>query len=95
MKSYWGSGGIPPRVLDVGTRRRWVASFTPRLLHPQEKISWYPLDRRLGGPQSRYKRGNGEKNSQPLPVLEPSIIQPVAQCYTTEKVAIIVIKSLN
>jgi hypothetical protein len=22
MKTYWGSGGIPPRILDVGTRWR-------------------------------------------------------------------------
>jgi hypothetical protein len=25
-----------------------VVSFTPRLLYPQGKIPWYPLDRRLG-----------------------------------------------
>jgi hypothetical protein len=25
-----------------------------------------------------------EKNSQPLPGLEPPVIQPVAQCYTTD-----------
>jgi hypothetical protein len=36
-----------------------------------------------GGPQSRSGRG-GEKHSQPLPGLEPSNIQPVAQRYTTE-----------
>jgi hypothetical protein len=28
---------------------------------------WYPLDRRLGGPQSRSGRGGEEKNSQSLP----------------------------
>jgi hypothetical protein len=42
------------------------------------------LNRRLGGPKSRSGRGGEEKNSQPLPGLEPSIIQPVAQRYTTE-----------
>jgi hypothetical protein len=46
--------------------------------------SSYPLDRRLGGPQSRYGRGGEEKNSQPQPRLEPPIIQAVAQRYTTE-----------
>jgi hypothetical protein len=35
-------------------------------LYPQEKIPWYPLDRRLGGPQSRSGGGGEEKNSQPL-----------------------------
>jgi hypothetical protein len=43
----------------------------------------YPLDRRLGGPQSRSEHG-GEKNSQPLAGLELPIIQPAAQRYTTE-----------
>jgi len=28
----WGSGGIDTRVLKLGARRRWVASFTPRSL---------------------------------------------------------------
>jgi hypothetical protein len=51
---------------DLGTRCRWVVSFTPRLFYPQGKSPWYPLDRRLGGPQSRSGRGCEEKNSQPL-----------------------------
>jgi hypothetical protein len=42
------------------------------------------LDRRLGGLQSRSGRGGEEKNSQPLPKLEPPIIQTVDQRYTTE-----------
>jgi hypothetical protein len=42
------------------------------------------LDRRLGGPQSRSGRGDEEKIAQNLPGLETSIIQPVAQCCTTE-----------
>jgi len=45
MKTYSGSGGIVPRILDLGTRWRWVASFTPRPLYPQGKIRWYPLER--------------------------------------------------
>jgi hypothetical protein len=45
---------------------------------------WYPLDRRLGEPQSRSGHGGEDKNSQPLPGLEPPIIQPVALRYTTE-----------
>jgi hypothetical protein len=48
---------------------------------PHGKSPWYPLDKRLGGPQSRYEGGGEEKNSQPLPVLEPPIIHPL---YTTE-----------
>jgi hypothetical protein len=51
MKMYCGSGGIPPRILNLGTTWRWVFSFTSPSLYP----------RRLGGPQSQYGRG-GEKN---------------------------------
>jgi hypothetical protein len=29
-----------------------MVSFTPRPLYPQGKSPWYPLDRRLGGPQT-------------------------------------------
>jgi hypothetical protein len=61
-----------------------VVSFTPRPLNPQGKSPSYSLDERLGGPQSRSGRGGEEKNSQPLPGLEPPIIQPVVQRCTTE-----------
>jgi hypothetical protein len=42
------------------------------------------LDRRLGGSQNWSGCGSVEKNSQPLPGLDPPIIQPVALSYTTE-----------
>jgi len=29
MKSYWGSGGIAPRILNLGTGWKRVVSFTP------------------------------------------------------------------
>jgi len=32
----WWSGGKDPRILDLGSRRRWVVSFTPRPLYPRE-----------------------------------------------------------
>jgi hypothetical protein len=81
---YWGSGGKAPNILDLGTRWRWVMRLTPWPLYPQGKSPLYPLDRRLRGPQSRSGRGGEEKNSQPRPGLESSIIQPVTQRYTTE-----------
>jgi hypothetical protein len=58
-----------------------VSSFWQ--LYLQGKRPWYPLDRWLGGHQSRSGSG-GEKNSEPLPGLEPSIFQAVAQRYATE-----------
>jgi hypothetical protein len=84
MKTYCERRGTAPRI-HFGTRLRWAVSFTPRPLYSQGNSPWYPLDRRLGGPQSRSGRGGKEKNSQPLPRFEPPIIiQPVAQRYTTE-----------
>jgi hypothetical protein len=55
-----------------------------RQLYLQGNSPWYPLDKRLGGLQSRSGRGGEEKNSQPLPGLETPIIQPVAHRYNTE-----------
>jgi hypothetical protein len=45
-----------------------VVSFTPRPRYLQEKSPRYPLDRRLGGPQSRSGRGveGQENNSLPF-----------------------------
>jgi hypothetical protein len=51
---------------------------------PPGQSPWYPLHRRLGGPQSRSGRGGEEKNSKLLPALETPIVQPVAERYTTE-----------
>jgi hypothetical protein len=56
----------------------------PQPLYPQGKSPWYPLDRRLGRSQSQFGCSGEEKNSQPLWELEPLIIQPIAQHYTTE-----------
>jgi hypothetical protein len=50
----------------------------------QGKVPWYPLYRRLGGPQTRSERGGEEKNFHPLPGLEPPINQPVAQRFATK-----------
>jgi hypothetical protein len=67
-----GRGGIAPRILDLSTRWKWMVSFTSRPLFSQGKSPCYPLDRRLGGSQSRSRRGGEEKNSQPLSGLQPT-----------------------
>jgi hypothetical protein len=64
MNAYSMSRSIAPRILDLGTR--W-----PRPLYAQGNSPWYPLYRRLGGPQSRSGRGSEEKNSHLPPVIEP------------------------
>jgi len=76
MKAYWMSGGIAPRILQLGSRRRWVVSFTPRSLYPQGRSPRCPLARRVGGPQSHSGRGGLEKNSQPAPGIKPRPSSP-------------------
>jgi len=34
---YWGSGDIAPRILNLGTRWRWVVSLMDR----ERKRKWY------------------------------------------------------
>jgi hypothetical protein len=47
-----------------------MVGLTPRPHYPQGKSTWYSLDRRLGGTQSRSGRGGEEKNSQPPPGID-------------------------
>jgi hypothetical protein len=69
-----------------GVLGEWMYSSTRSLTSALEEVSgqihdpaallqgnspWYPLDRRLGGPQSLSGRGGEEKNSQPPPGIEP------------------------
>jgi hypothetical protein len=56
----------------------------PAVLPPEK-------ERKLDRSQSRFGRAGEEKNSQPLPGLEPPIIQPAAQRYTTELSIIILL----
>jgi hypothetical protein len=65
MKAY-GSGCIDPHFLDLGTTWRRVVNFGPRPLYPRGKSPRYPLDRRLGGPQSRSGRFGEEKILDPI-----------------------------
>jgi hypothetical protein len=57
-------------ILDLGTRWRLVVSITPRSLYARGNRSRYPLDRRLGGPQSRSGRC-GEETNLAMAGLEP------------------------
>jgi hypothetical protein len=61
----WGSGCIDPHFLDLGTSWVLVVSFTPWPLYPRGKDPRYPLDRKLGGPQSRSGRCGAEKVLDP------------------------------
>jgi hypothetical protein len=77
----WGSGGIaPPFLTSALDGDEWSASrpgrFTLRGNCPR-----YPLDRRLGGPQSRSGHYGEEKNLTPAGNRTP-VVQPIACRYT-------------
>jgi hypothetical protein len=75
-----------------------VVSFTPNPFYSQEKSPRYPLDRRLGGPQSRSGRRGEEKIldhtrtrtptprlSSPWPVAIPTTLSLRTFIYACEK----------
>jgi hypothetical protein len=64
-----GSGCMYPRFLDLGTSWRCVVSFTPRPFLTTGNSPWYPLDKRLIGPQGRSGRYGEENILDPTRVL--------------------------
>ena len=56
-------------MINSGVRCRWAVSFWTRPTQPR-----YPLNRRLGGPQSRSRRFEKHKNFFPLPRIEPAFL---------------------
>ena len=76
--AHRGSTGIALPFHDHGTRREWGVRVTLWPLFTPGK-TWYPLYRRLGGPQGR--SGLVRKISPP-PGFDPRTVQPVASRYT-------------
>jgi hypothetical protein len=81
MKAYWV---IAPRILDLGTRWRWVFSFTPRPLNPRGRApsihcigGWVGLTTSLDAVVRR-KIPSPRRESKP----RTPILQSVAQRYT-------------
>jgi hypothetical protein len=77
MKAYLGNGSTATRILDLGTRWRWVVSFAPQPLYPQGQSPRYPLNRRLGRLPSRSGRGGEEKNERKWNTSFRGTISPV------------------
>jgi hypothetical protein len=77
IRMYGGSGCIDPSFLELGSRWRWVISYTPGQLNtPGGKSPLYLFHRSLRGPQSpgwtTWSRPYRDSN------FEPSVVQPVA-----------------
>jgi hypothetical protein len=62
-------------IYDLSTTLRWVVRFTDRPLYPKGKEPPYPLDRRLGGHQSRSGPCGVQKNHLSLPGIEHRHVQ--------------------
>jgi hypothetical protein len=75
-EGLWGSGDIGPPFSTLGTRWRWVVSFTLRPLYPRGKGPMFSLCGRLAGHQSRYGRYGKENIFLPLPGIEPRSSSP-------------------
>jgi hypothetical protein len=73
-----GSGGIATPILTSALDGEWSASRFGRFI-PRGKSPWHPLNKGLGGPQSRSGSCGEEKNLLPLQRFE---LQPVARRYT-------------
>ena len=76
--AHRGSRGIALPFHDHGSRRGEGSASRPGRSLPPGK-TWYPLYRRLGGPQGR--SGQVRKIS-PSPGFDPRTVQPVASHYT-------------
>jgi hypothetical protein len=59
-------------ILNPGTSRMWVVSFTPLPLYPRRKSPRYPLDRRLGGPQNQCENCGEENKFSPAEIPKAS-----------------------
>jgi hypothetical protein len=67
-------------IPDIGTRWRWVGSFTPRPLYLRGNRPRDPLDRRLGETQSLFGRCGPEKDLTPVGN-RTAVVQSTARCY--------------
>jgi hypothetical protein len=86
MKTHW-SGGIAPRILNLGTRWRWVVSLTPRPLYtPGERAPGTHWIGDLVSPRAGLDAVTKRKiPSLPPPGIEPRSSSPcrvsIWQCY--------------
>jgi hypothetical protein len=84
MKAYWGVKVYFHSFFDLGTRWRWVVSFTPRPLYPGERASDTHWIGGWVGPRAVLDAAVKRKIPSPRRESNPrtQIVQPVAQHYT-------------
>jgi hypothetical protein len=84
MKAYGVVASIDPRFIDLTINLKAVAFFTPQPPYPREESPGYLLGRRLGGPKSRSRRREEEKNHVSIETSNSILltIQPGVSPYT-------------
>jgi hypothetical protein len=75
-----GETVLAPSFLNLGTRWRWVANLKPQWPYPR-KAPWYPLNKKLGRPQSLSGQFREEKISHPYWDSNPRLYSPELICY--------------
>jgi hypothetical protein len=75
-------------LLDLGTTRRQVVSFTSLPLYPWGSNPQYPLHRRLGGPQSQSGHCGVKINLSALLGIKLQLFQPIARHYTDSAIPV-------
>jgi hypothetical protein len=68
--------GITPRILNLRTRWKWVASFMPRPLYPRGKNLWVPTDGCMdhkSGLDAVAKRKMSAPSGNRTPVVQPVV----------------------
>jgi hypothetical protein len=83
MKTYWGSGGIAARILELGTRWRWSASLPGRFTPRERSPGTYWIGGWVG-PRAVLDAVVERKILSPRRESKPRtpIVQPIAQRYT-------------
>jgi len=76
MKTYWTSGGITTRILDLGPRWGWMVSFTSRPLYPRVRSPGIHWKRGWLGPIASLDAVAKRKNSHHFPWREMSPLRP-------------------
>jgi hypothetical protein len=70
-------------ILDLGTRWRWVVSFTPWPFYPPRKEPLISIGQEAGWTQKQSGHSGEEKNLLPLPGIEPWGFSPQAVAIPT------------
>jgi hypothetical protein len=81
MKEYGWSRSIAPLIPNLNTRWKRVVNFTLLAVYPiylWGKNAWYPLNGRLGGPQSQPGHFAEDTKNMFLQGIKHQIIQRVA-----------------